>query len=385
MSGAYTRIPYLISFAEKNDIKDTYAGPMNHVALEAHLLKPEQPRDTVIVFMHPIGGGAYLPMVSALARAGHHVIYCNSRYRGVDSALIMEKVAIDLGECIRDARERLGYRKVVLAGWSGGGSLSLFYQAEAEDPRITHTPAGDPCDLVARGLIPADGVMLLAAHISRAGTLTEWMDPSVLDEQDPFQRDPALDIYSPDCPAQPPYDDDFVRRFRAAQIERNRRITHWVQQKLAEFRADDLHHEELGFVTHRTMCDVRWLDPNQDPNDRRPNWCYLGDPRQVNNGPVALARFNTLRGWMSQWSYDYSQANGLTCAARLTVPVLVIGNGADDACTPSHTRRLYQAIGHDNKQLHEVAGANHYYFGQPDKLAQAVARCDDWLRAHDFG
>lgn len=385
MSGAYTRIPYLISFAEKNDIKDTYAGPMNHVALEAHLLKPEQPRDTVIVFMHPIGGGAYLPMVSALARAGHHVIYCNSRYRGVDSALIMEKVAIDLGECIRDARERLGYRKVVLAGWSGGGSLSLFYQAEAEDPRITHTPAGDPCDLVARGLIPADGVMLLAAHISRAGTLTEWMDPSVLDEQDPFQRDPALDIYSPDCAAQPPYDDDFVRRFRAAQIERNRRITHWVQQKLAEFRADGLQHEELGFVTHRTMCDVRWLDPTQDPNDRRPNWCYLGDPRQVNNGPVALARFNTLRGWMSQWSYDYSQANGLTCAARLTVPVLVIGNGADDACTPSHTRRLYQAIGHDNKQLHEVAGANHYYFGQPDKLAQAVARCDDWLRAHDFG
>ena len=100
---------------------------------------------------------------------------------------------------------------------------------------------------------------------------------------------------------------------------------------------------------------------------------------------MALARFNTLRGWLSQWSYDLSNANGLTCAARLSVPVLVIGNGADDACTPSHTQRLFAAIGHDNKQLHEVAGANHYYFGQPDKLAQAVERCDAWLRAHDFG
>ncbi|WP_111657793.1 alpha/beta hydrolase [Isoalcanivorax indicus] len=385
MSSGYTRIPYLISFAEQNDFKDTYAGPMNHVALEAHLLKPERASDTVIVFMHPIGGGAYLPMVSAMARAGHHVIYCNSRYRGVDSALIMEKVVADLGECIRDARERLGYKKVVLAGWSGGGSLSLFYQAEAEDPRITHTPAGDPCDLVARGLILADGVMLLAAHISRAGTLTEWLDPSVLDERDPSQRDPALDIYSPDCPAQPPYDDAFVQRFRAAQIARNRRITHWVQDRLAALRADGWHQEEFAFITHRTMCDVRWLDPTQDANERRPNWCYLGEPRQVNNGPVALARFNTLRGWLSQWSYDLSNANGLTCAARLSVPVLVIGNGADDACTPSHTHRLFAAIGHDNKQLHEVAGANHYYFGQPDKLAQAVARCDAWLRAHDFG
>ena len=30
----------------------------------------------------------------ALAKAGHHVIYCQSRYPNNDSALIMEKVAI---------------------------------------------------------------------------------------------------------------------------------------------------------------------------------------------------------------------------------------------------------------------------------------------------
>ncbi|MGB1221278.1 MAG: alpha/beta hydrolase family protein, partial [Alcanivoracaceae bacterium] len=110
----YTRIPYMVAFAEKAEFKDTYAGPMDMVALEAHLLKPEgRTSDTVIVFMHPVGGGAYLPMVSALAKAGHHVIYCNSRYRGADAPLIMEKVVADLGACIRDAKERLGYDKVV--------------------------------------------------------------------------------------------------------------------------------------------------------------------------------------------------------------------------------------------------------------------------------
>ena len=228
---------------------------------------------------------------------------------------------------------------------------------------------------------------LVPSHAGTVPALSQRtaLDPSVRDERDPSQRDPALDIYSPGCPAQPPYDDAFVQRFRAAQIARNRRITGWVQDRLAALRADGLHQEEFAFITHRTMCDVRWLDSTQDANERRPNWCYLGEPRQVNNGPVALARFNTLRGWLSQWSYDLSNANGLTCAARLSVPVLVIGNGADDACTPSHTQRLFAAIGHDNKQLHEVAGANHYYFGQPDKLAQAVERCDAWLRAHDFG
>ena len=78
--------------------------------LESYLLKPkDKPSDTVLVFMHPIGGGAYLPMINALARAGHHVIYCNSRFRGTDSALLMEKVVEDLGECIKDAKNRLGY------------------------------------------------------------------------------------------------------------------------------------------------------------------------------------------------------------------------------------------------------------------------------------
>jgi pimeloyl-ACP methyl ester carboxylesterase len=381
----YERIPYLVGFTEKNEFKDTYAGPMDFVALESHLLKPkDKPSNTVIVFMHPIGGGAYLPMVSALAKAGHHVIYCNSRYRGVDSSLIMEKVVADLGACIRDAKERLGYKKVVLAGWSGGGSLSVFYQAQAENPSITHTPAGDPYDLSSKNLIAADGLMLLAAHISRAGTMTEWLDPSVLDESDPENRDRELDIYHPDCPHQPPYSEAFVQYFRAKQIERNRRITQWVKDKLQSLRMQGRTMEDFGFVVHRTMCDVRWLDPSQDANERPANWCYLGDPRIVNNGPVALARFNTLRSWLSQWSYDESNADGLKAAAAISIPALVVGNTADDACTPSHTHRLFNAIGHSRKKMVEIKGANHYYFGQPDKLAEAVSVCSQWLQENGF-
>src|SRR3546814_8024765 len=101
------------------------------VLLKAHLLKPSVPSKTVIVFMHPIGGGEYLPLPYALAKAGHHVIYCNSRYPGVDYALQMEKVAIDLGECIRDAKNRPRSECVELGGRSGCGSHSAFSQAGA--------------------------------------------------------------------------------------------------------------------------------------------------------------------------------------------------------------------------------------------------------------
>jgi len=45
------------------------------------------------------------------------------------------------------------------------------------------------------------------------------------------------------------------------------------------------------------------------------------------------------------------------------VPALVIGNTADNACTPSHTRRLHEAIGHRDKERYEVARCDHYYNG----------------------
>ena len=379
------RVVYPIVFQEHSAFKDTYAGSMDMVFFDCQLLRPKGvDSNTAIVFSHPIGGGAWLPLVTALAQAGHHVIYANTRYRGNDTALIMEKCVVDLGQAIKHAKAQFGYEKIVLGGWSGGGSLSLFYQQQAEHPSLTATPAGDPPDLTKAALIPADGVMLLAAHVSRALTLTEWMDPSILDESEPDERDPELNLYDPRNPNQPPYTEAFVARFREAQIARNRRITAWVKDKLAGLTARGGKQIEHCFTVHGTMMDVRWQDPAIDPNQRKPNWCYLGDPEAVNDGPVGLARFCTLRSWLSQWSYDDSKADGVACARDVSCPVLVIGNLADDACTPSHTHRLYEAVGHDRKELHEIEDATHYYIGQKEQLAQAAAICGNWLDRWGF-
>lgn len=381
MKKKYQRIPYLIVFQEQAAFKDTYGGAEGVVALEAHLLKPDAPSDTVVIMMHPIGGGAWLPLPAALAKRGVHVIYCNSRYRGIDNALIMEKCALDLGACVRDAKERLGYEKVILGGWSGGGALSLFYQAEAENPTVTQTPAGDPIDLTQAGLIPADGIALLAAHLSRNLTLTEWLDPSVADESRPFDRDPELNIYDRSNPNQAPYSPEFVARYRDAQVARNRRITAWVKEQLAALKAQGLHNHERGFVVQGTMADPRFIDSTLEPSDRQPDHCMLGDPRVVNDGPVGLARFSTLRSWLSQWSYDDSNADGLKCAARISVPMLVIENSADDACTPSHAARLMAAAVNAPQTHAVIQGANHYYSGQPEKAAEGADAFVEWLRA----
>ena len=379
------REPYGLAYVEKSGFKDVYGGAGGMVFVECMRIRPvDGDSKSVIVFSHPVGGGSFLPMVTSLAHAGHHVIYCNTRYRGNDSALIMEKCVADLGACLKDLPERFGYENVILGGWSGGGSLSLFYQSQAENPTITHTPAGDPYDLTAMQSPPVQGIMLLAAHISRAVTLTEWMDPSILDEDKPFERDPELNIYNPDNPNKPPYSEAFVSRFRAAQIARNRRITAHVKAELEALKSAGEHNMERCFTVQGTMADVRWTDPTQDPSDRRPYECYLGEPRIANDGPVGLARFTTLRAWLSQWSYDESRANGITNAGEITCPVLVVNNTADLACTPSHAQRLFDAVKHDDKTFKDIKGADHYYVEKPELIGEAVSTISDWMAQKGF-
>jgi pimeloyl-ACP methyl ester carboxylesterase len=322
--------------------------------------------------------------VTALTRAGNHVIYCNSRYRGADYALIMEKVVVDLGAAIRHARKRFGYQRIVLAGWSGGASLSVFYQQQAEHPSVTATPAGDPPDLTALDLPRADAILLMAAHPGRHQVLTDGLDASVRDESHPLDRDPELDLYNPANPNQPPYDPAFLTRYRAAQVQRNRRISGWVRRTLDELRDRGRPHDEWPFIVHGTMADPRWLDPTIDPNGREPGTSFLGDPRVVNDSPVGLARFSTLRSWLSQWSLDDARADTIAGAADISIPALVIYNEADNICTPSYATAMYEAIGHGDKLLHRIDGANHYYLGpgQEAKATEAATICTSWLAAH---
>ena len=381
---AFDRIPVIVSFAEQVKMTETYgfAGSTGRTFLEGQRLVPRgKPSDTVYLFMHPASTLQLLPMPVALANAGMHVLCAGSRYAKNDSPLILEKVVYDLGMYIRYAKESLGYKKVILVGWSGGGSLSLFYEAQAEQPNITHTPAGDPYDLTAAGLPRADGLVFIAAHLSRAELMTEWLDPSVKDELDPDNRDPEFDIYSAQCPNKPPFAPEFVARFRAAQLARNRKITNWALEMLESLKKRSDSEIERAFVVHRTMCDVRWIDPTVDPNGRKPNWCYLGDPRTVNVGPVGLARFTTLRSWLSQWSWDKSNGKGAQNAAKIrAIPVLQIVNQADDAVPATHNPAVRAALATPDKEYVEIQGGTHYYLGQPQQLKQCIDTVMDWSR-----
>jgi len=371
-----------IQYEEKAAFTETYgfSGNQGAVNCEGLLMRPKgRDSKTLFVMMHPTSTLQLLPLPRAFVKRGAHILCAASRYAKNDTALIMEKVILDLGAYIRHARTVWGYRHIVLLGWSGGGSLALFYQAEAEQPTITHTPAGDPVDVVGAGLSPADAVIFQAAHLSRARVLLEMIDPSVRDELNQDDRDPKLDIYDKANPNQPPYSAAFIADYRAAQLARVRRITAWVKDTLEILRRRKTGELERGFVTHRTLAEPRFLDPSLDPNDRRIGWCWMGNPETVNTGPVGLARFSTLRAWLSQWSIDDSRADGLASVARFTAPLLVIENTADDAVPQPHPGLVFKTAKSSDKTMFVSKGATHYYAGQPDKLAEVIDLTSEWL------
>ena len=374
-----------IQYSEAAQFKTVYgfSGQQGVVHLEGVRFVPRGVKsDTLMLYMHPASTLQLLPMPNAMAANGVHVLCAGSRYARNDTALIMEHVVRDMGAYIRHAREVWGYKKVVLGGWSGGGSLSLLYQAQAEKPTITHTPAGDPYDLTSAGLIPADAFILQAAHVSRALVLQEWIDPSVIDESNPEVLDESLNLYNPDI--QPPYSAEFMQRFRAAQIARVERRTAWVKDMLEQLKRKNGKEVERGFMMHRTMADPRFLDGSLEPNDRPIGMCYMGVPETANSGPIGLARFSTLRAWLSQWSLADTNANGVKCATSITVPFLALEHSADDAVPQEHTGMVYKHVASRDKQMHVIKGASHYFVGQPELMQNTVELMLDWLHERGF-
>jgi fermentation-respiration switch protein FrsA (DUF1100 family) len=211
--------------------------------------------------------------------------------------------------------------------------------------------------------------------------LTSYLDPAVIDEREPLATDPALDMFNPENG--PPYAADFVERYRAGQVARNERITHFARERLDELASHGIRDE--AFIVHRTVAALEMLDPSLDPSERPLGWYGGPDVQYQNRAGSSLARFNTLRSWLSQFGLSTSNALSEPNLATVSVPLLVVQGTADEGIFPADAKALYDAAASSDKELRWVERGRHFFADQPDLQQQALELIARWLTERGLG
>ena len=348
---------------------------------------------TAVFIMHPRELLISHYMVPYLVKAGYAAWVQGPRTVGNDLRLEHELAVHDVAAGVKRLRE-LGFERIVMLGNSGGASLFAFYNHQASlraDQRITRTPGGRPTKLPETELPPVDGFIFIAPHPGQGKLVLAGIDPSLTDEKDPFSIDPSLDPFSEANGYRPPadggatYATDFIVRYRAAQKDRVARIDQFakglIRDKMdAKKRGkdgagtrEDAQKAALGamFTVWRTDADLRCFDLKLDPSDRRFGTVWGADPIASNYGSVGFARICTPESWLSTWSGLSSNASFEKCGEAIMQPSLLIYYTGDNTVFPADVQAIFDSIGAQDKQRHDVRGNHH---GQPIKRDEPVGQ-----------
>ena len=340
------------------------------------------PWKTAVILSHPRGDFSVHYACPLLAAAGYAVLGFGTRYMNNDTDCLHEACITDV-QTAHDEMVRRGAEAVVLLGNSGGGSLMAMANAE---------------------LGIGDGWVGMAAHPGEGVFMLQVIDPSVIDEADPFATNPELDMYHPDNGWRPwpepcMYDPAWVERYRAAQIERVARIDAVAKESIDASREvlADLQTVNKGddpaawrelrrravftkyLTIYRTLADPAYLDLSIDPDDRAMGSLFaFPDPFDANYGRGGLARTMTARGWLSTWSGLSSGARLADTMPQVKVPTLLIHPTADTEIRVWQAKEIVAAAGAADVTYIEMQGALHYLEGD---RPEALGHVADWLAA----
>jgi len=340
-------------------------------------------RRTAFIMMHPSSDWQQQFLLPLLAARGFGALGCANRYASREAELLLEHTLLDWAACVEHLRA-LGYQKVIGIGYSGGGEIAAGYQSEATRARITGTPMGDPPDLTRARLTAMDGLVMFNAHAGRPHSVTLGLDPSVGGESgnDPLHYDASLDMFNPHNG--PPFSDTFRERYRAAQVERNHRITRWCQSMLTRIRgAGNPLMQDYAFIVHRTDANLHFLDAPADGSTGKESTRWGLDARTANYTPGPL-RGNATRllvlthaSWLSQRGLATSQFDVLRFLPQCHVPTLVIW-GTADAAGSEQSRKIFETSPDAQKSFVAVEGATHFMRGQAELQVRVAAHISDW-------
>jgi hypothetical protein len=340
---------------------------------------------TVVCLMHPRADMTRHYLIPSLVENGYAFFAQESRWPGTDIATIHEVLLADVAAAMVQLRAR-NFASIVLLGNSGAGSLYCLYQAQAVTAppgRLTDTAAGDPYDLNAFTMPPADGMIFLGAHLGAGKILQTEIDPAVIDENDPLSCDPELNMYRPangfrEPPEYSTYSDEFLARYRNAQVGRVERI-------------DAIAREHIRNPRPFRYLQVFRLDANPGstsrplPPSRRTYGSLMSVRPDLSNVAEPGTKVLSPRAWLSSWSGLSSRASVLHNLPMVTIPTLVANYDADNAIYPASSETIFEASPASDKSRAQFEG-DHFgltaaFERKPRGPKSAATVILEWLRA----
>jgi pimeloyl-ACP methyl ester carboxylesterase len=200
------------------------------------------------------------------------------------------------------------------------------------------------------------------------------------------------------------YSEEFLTRYRAAQVARCQRIDARARAEVERKRTNRAKMAEPGFAelpleqqntitrqavasnticVYRTMADPALTDLSIHPNQRGIIGLMQPDPQVANWSIPGFVQMMTAEGWLSTWSGLATQVDMHGDARKVTQPVLSISLSADVTILPFVGKGLYENAATDDKTYVEIEG-DHFAFrehgtrdgGIPD-VAKAIV---NWLK-----
>jgi pimeloyl-ACP methyl ester carboxylesterase len=347
---------------------------------------PSKHPKTVVVTMHPNDDRQRHYMLRPAAARGFAGYGMKSRWSGEHG--IHEELLLDIAAAVRYLKKERGFERVVFTGQSGGGSLFAYYQSQAETKppnRIKETPAGEPPDLNKVEMIPGDGIIILNANEGEGIHLTHHLDPSIIDESDPFSVDPTLDMYNPDNgwkmpPESSVYSPEFTKKFRDAQWARAERLTARAKGYIREREMYRSLLKAPGFkdlplkerleierraehlpvmVLYRSEADLDYTDQKTRPTDRGYGSNRTERPDVFNLEPDARTRTIRPDVYLSTMSGVSTNARLHDNIKKVTVPTLVLCGTADRGTYVWEQEKTYASAGAKDKKIVKIEGADH--------------------------
>jgi pimeloyl-ACP methyl ester carboxylesterase len=234
-------------------------------------------------------------------------------------------------------------------------------------------------------MIPADGIVILNANEGEGLHLTHHLDPSILEESDPFSVDPLLDMYNPANGFRPPpessrYSAEFTKRFRAAQWARAERLTERARGYIRERNFYRSLLKQPGFkdlpleqrleinrraehlpvmVIYRSEADLDYTDQVTRPTDRAYGSNRSNRPDVFNLEPEARTRTIRPDVFLSTMSGPASRARLHEKIRKVTVPTLVLVGTADRGTYVWEQEKTYESAAAKDKKIVKIEGADH--------------------------